>query len=804
MSYNIARESFPLVTTPTSEKFSEEYGLQVGQAIQGEWFRRGNKDARFYDNRNEFQKLRLYARGEQPIGKYKRLLAYNGDLSYLNLDFSIVPIIPKFVDVVANGMVEREYRVKAEGQDDFSTKKKTEYKKSLEKDMMNKEFLLEAQAALGVNGFANPPELVPDNEEELEVQMERYKDSLEVAQEIAVEAVLQKNRFESIRRRVAYDLVVLGMGVGRHDFCPRKGISLSYVDPEQFIYSYTETPDFSDCYYFGEVSRESIDSLRVKYQLSDKQVREIRDNAIEWHNYHHLNSDRVQEFSGHVCNVLTFTYKTEIDTKVWKKKTMKDGSVKYIEKDVNWNPPADKLRGSERVTHREEVWFEGQMVLGTDIMLDWKLSDYSLKPKSKHNKPIPKYVGYCPRMYEDRIESLTKRMIPFGDAVQLQHLKLQQVASRVLPDGVYLDADGLVEINLGNGESYNPAEALKMFMQTGSVIGRSSNTMSEYNHGSIPIKEIQHSSGGSKIQALIEQYNFNLQRLRDVTGINEVRDGSTPDSDMLVGVQEMAVLNSNTATMHIMSGLVEFTRCMSEGVSYRIADILKDPEAKKQFKNEIGRGNVTVLEELDKLHLRDFGIYIELAPDALERERIEKDIAFALEAQQITIEDANVIRDIKNFKTALRYLGVKIRKREEEIHLRNQENIRVQAEEQAKIEKEKQNTAQIKAQAEAQKLIAVERVKGEEERRNKEFEAQQKLILMAKEYEYAMGIEGAKAQAQRDVDKYKNDRADKRQDKQNTANSTIADQRATGKPPINFESEEDSLDGFGLESFGRS
>ena len=108
---------FPSQVVSDFEKITKEYGLKVAQAIENEWFGKDTGMHRFNTNQSTFHKLRLYARGEQSIQKYKDELSINGDLSYLNLDWKPVPIIPKFVDIVVNGISERMYDIKAYSQD---------------------------------------------------------------------------------------------------------------------------------------------------------------------------------------------------------------------------------------------------------------------------------------------------------------------------------------------------------------------------------------------------------------------------------------------------------------------------------------------------------------------------------------------------------------------------------------------------------------------------------------------------------------------------------------------------------------
>ena len=275
-----------------------------------------------------------------------------------------------------------------------------------------------------------------------------------------------------------------------------------------------------------------------------------------------------------------------------------------------------------------------------------------MRPKSDDTKVKMNYSMVAPRMYQGRIESLVSRITGFADMIQLTHLKLQQVLTRMVPDGIYIDADGLAEIDLGNGTNYNPQEALNMFFQTGSIIGRSFTSEGDINPGKVPIQEVTSGAGGQKIQALISTYNYYLQMIRDVTGLNEARDGSMPDKNALVGVQKLAAANSNTATRHILQSSLFLTAELAEGISLMISDIIEYSPMKSALVNKIGAHKTEIISELSDLHLHDFGIFIELAPDEEEKQMLENNIQQALAQQSINLEDAIDVREIKNVKLA--------------------------------------------------------------------------------------------------------------------------------------------------------
>lgn len=806
---DLAKEMFSTKGFPDpfdTNKESNVFGLQVGKAIENEQFRRHqNSDCRYYDNQHKYHSHRLYARGEQPIGKYKDEMAINGDLSYLNLDWSIVPILPKFVDIVVNGISDRLFAVKAQAIDKVATDKKSKYVLEMEKDMAAKELLVEAQQTLNVDGFANNPDQLPESSEELQVHMQlNYKQGIEIAEEEAISYIFKKNEFFETKSRFNYDVTTLGIGAMRHTFNTSDGIKIEYVDPATLVHSYTEDPYRADCYYFGEVKKIPVNELRkINPELSIEELNKAKAASSDWDLYHRTTNGSRSEFDGHTCNVLYFNYKATREV-VYKKKTTATGSVKMIKKEEGWNPDATdmELRGYERVSKFEDVWYEGVLVLGTSMLIKWGIVENMVRENSS-NEVLPNYIVVAPRTYDDRTESLLGRMIPFGNQIQLVSLKLQQVAARVVPDGVFIDVDGLNEIDLGDGMKYTPQKAMQLFFQTGSVVGRSQTGLGEFNHGKIPIQELTNSSGRAKIQALIELYDKYLQMIRDVTGLNEARDASTPDSKTLVGVAKLASLNSNTATRHIQEAGIYATKKMAEAMSYRIADVLKYSDSKDELIQAIGAANVSILGETSKLPLHLFGIFIEVEPDAQEREYLEQNIQQALQQKLIYLDDASEIREIKNIKLANKVMKIR-RMQKTKIEQQNAEStLRVQSEEQSKTAQiqTEGKIAEIKAKATSQ--IEIDTNKSDLEDRNQENDVERKIELMSVEFDLKAYLEGINATHKDVLNSSDAQRKASLQKQAASQQSAIEGQKAeTGSnKPVNFESEHDNLQKIELGKF---
>jgi len=802
MAESVVKSYFPSQAVSDTEKMTSEYGLKVARAIEQEWFSsdRGSRAGRHISTKNDFHNLRLYARGEQSIQKYKDELSINGDLSYLNLDWKPVPIIPKFVDIVVNGISERTYDIKAYSQDPFGVEMRTEYMESILRDIRSKEYTGLVRQATGVDLSENDTFEMPENEEELKLHMQlTYKQAVEIAEEQAISVLLEGNNYELIKKRFFYDLTVLGIGAVKTSFNTSQGVTVDYVDPANLVYSKTESPYFEDIYYVGEVKHVPINEL-VK-QFPDLTEEEILDIS-KTNNYDLGNYNTQRDYDNNQVQVLYFNWKTH-KNETYKVKETGSGAKKAIEKDDTFNPPKDMDGNYSKLQRQIECLYEGALILGTKKLIKWQLAENMLRPKSDFTKVKMNYSIVAPRMYQGRIESLVKRITGFADMIQLTHLKLQQVMSRMVPDGVYLDADGLAEIDLGNGTNYNPQEALNMFFQTGSVIGRSFTENGDMNPGKVPIQEISSGSGGQKMQSLIGTYNYYLQMIRDVTGLNEARDGSTPDKNALVGVQKLAAANSNTATRHILQSGLFLTAEVAEQLSLRVSDIIEYSPTKNAFIHALGAHNVATLEEMSNLHLYDFGIFIDLAPDEEEKAMLENNIQVALAKGGIDLEDAIDVRDIKNIKLANQVLKLRRKKKQEKDQAMQQQNMQAQA--QANMQAQ-QAAAQIemqKDQAKMQGLTQLEQVKAQLEGQKMQQEIAGKKELMMLEFEMNQQLQGMEQGKVDDKDKMKEDRKDERTRIQASQQSELIEQRKTGKPPKSFESSGNDIlgGGIGMEDF---
>ena len=788
--------AFPSQMVSEEEKRTLEYGSKVGQAIEYEWFRGGRVNgSRWNTGYQNFHNLRLYARGEQNVQKYKDELSINGDLSYLNLDWKPVPIIPKFVDIVVNGIAAKKYDLKAYSQDPFSLKQRTDYVGGIFRDMQAQDYLNKIQEVTGLDLYASDASKLPQSKEELEVHMQlNYKQAVEIAEEEAINNTLAFNKYDLTKKRMVEDIVTIGIGAVKTSFNKSEGVVIDYVDPANLVYSYTNDPNFEDIYYVGEIKSMTLAEIKKRFPyLTDEELQKMtkypgRDGYIANPNY---DNDLVQ--------ILFFEYKTFID-QVFKIKRTESGLEKVIEKPDYFNPPPSD--NFDRVSRSIEVLFSGAKVMGVPQMLEWKLAENMTRPNGNITKVNMNYTLCAPNLYQGRIESLVSRCTSFADMIQLTSLKLQQVIQRMVPDGVFVDVDGLAEVDLGNGTNYNPQEALNMYFQTGSIVGRSLTQDGDPNRGKVPIQELQSSSANGKIASLINTYQYYLQMIRDVTGLNEARDGSMPDPNALVGLQKMAANASNIATKHILDSSLYITLRTCENVSLRIADALGFELTKEALMQSISLTNARNLEEMATLHLYEFGIYLELEPEEEEKAMLEQNIQVALQSGQIYLEDAIDIREVKNLTLANQILKYRRKEKQAQDQAAQQQQIQAQAQANAQAAEAAAMNEVQKQEALANTEIQIEQAKSQFEIQRMEQEALIKKQLMAEEFQYQLQLAQAQVSKDREKEQFMEDRKDKRTKIQATQQSQMIEQRQNDLLPTDFESQgNDGLGGIGLDQF---
>lgn len=803
MSVKFQNKGFPDPLAPDEEKATKEYGLAFGQQISWEWFSKtsASEQCNFLERKDNYHRLRLYARGEQPTDHYRRMIIGDrDDKSYTNYDWRPIQIVPKFVKLIVNQMSERLFDVRAEATDKYSTDLRDDYKKNMEDLMASKDMLMDAKNLLNVDLMPTQNDSIPESQEEIDLHMKlKYKPNIEIATEEAIKYTLDLNNFKETQGRVMEDVAVLGVAGVKHKTDPNKGIMVEYADVADMVYSYPSHRNFKDVYYYGEVERITIGELKRISGLTftDEELRNLGKAASEWNTfqgYSNTRSFREDDIDGIMVDVLNFNFKAQNTVTYKKKYNKKSGGFKTIRRESTFDKKDPKYDGYDVVKKTIDVWYKGSLVLGTQHLYDYGLCENMVRPKGHLNRTLPNYIMYAPELYQNRTASLVSRMIPYVDQMQLIHIKLQQLIAKARPNGIRIDVDGLSEVTLGDGNILTPLEQMRIYDETGNVLVTSVTAEGDYNYGKDPITELKNGVVDG-VDRLIMAYNHYLNQLRDAIGIAQGADATLPHPDTLVSVQKQAALNSNTATRHILDSVLNITETTAMALALRIKDIFRYSDLKEAYIQAIGKINVDILKSIEKYHLHDFGIHIELRPDTEEKQYLEANINNALSQDLITLDDAIDIRNVNNIKLANELLKIRRSKREKDKKEHEKELIRINAQSNAEA-------AERSAKAKMQELQVDKQAKLEESDRNTDnkireilAEKQAKSELMEKEFQYNMTLKGIEVDGKKAIEKDKENEKMKRQDRNNTQASKMITQRNNDSGPINFESAEDQISG---------
>ena len=794
--------SYPSHLDSFEKKSSKAFGKAVGDVIYSEWFYRGEGRSRFYANKAIFDERRIYANGLVSMTKYYSKLGTNGDVSLLNLSKKSLTRMPKIVDLVVNGMVSRNYSIKAKAIDPVSEDNKQNYRKRIESDQNTLPIIKKAKEDFGMDIANMPIDELPLNKEELDIHMQmEWKPSNCLSNQLSIATVMADNEYNLvINRQIVRDLVVDGIGCNFTRLNPSKGIIQKRIDASDLVYSPTKDPYFRDCFYKGHVEQVLVSDIFIEYPelLNDTEVKkEIIESGHSWVLLHDLSKSN--NLKG-TTNVIYFTYKTfrERASKI-KKKANGEVLIDDANEFFDTSKPKDKKDKYNRASIVEEVLFEGAMVLGTNILLKWELSKSMSRPKSNNKKVCEQYHIIAPNFQDGIITSLVSRMIPIEDKINITELKAEQIIQGITPDGIAIDLDALAEVDLGDGKMQTVQQTLDMYLQKGSYLYRSSLIGGDYNNAQKPFQEVQTGDSINKLSALRNENNGYILELTDVVGLNKASDASTPDKASLVGIQKMAAYNSNLATRHILDAAGYLTLKSATTISYAVSDILKYyPSLRDDLIRKIGATAVEDLDYVKDLHLSDFAIFFELEMDDEERAMLDADLSIAIEKGFIGLDDKYKIRNFKVLDLAIQYLSILIKKRAKVMQEQKAQEAQQKSDMDIRTSEQSnqfaQQTIQLQMQADAQKQQAIALGEIEKEKARGE---QDRLTLADKRvYDQELQVL-INSGATEKLNKLQQDKKDNLAT-QATQTSRIADQKSKDKDPIDFEAEKSELSEFEL------
>ena len=704
----------PFVSPEQKEKL--EYGLAYFKKMYHDW--KDNADMKVDSRRSRYVKSRSYAQGSQNVSKYKDLLDVQGDTSYLNLDWTPVNIIPKFVDLIVNDLSNQEYEIVANAIDPVSETLREKDKKTLFAKMLIHPAMKDFNKATGYD--VEQKGYIPQTQEELDIHMAlNYKQSTEIAVENGVKFVMDINNYKSIKKSVIRDLVTCGIGATKTSIDPNTGVKIKHVDPANLVTSYTNNEDYNDIQHAGEVYTITIGELKriAGDQLSEQDYEKIakeyagknhnNDISPNYESYMNEYQDEF-EYDKYRVTVMDAEFLSVNELKYEKKKNAYGGYTVTKKKGSYKKPKKSKFE-RELIKSSVKVVYSGKWIVGTDYCINYGLAKNMMRSKSNLTETELSYVVYAPGTHKMVNKSMVERMIPFADQIQLAHLKLQQVIAKARPKGAAFELGSLENVSKGDGGTFTPLELQEIYDQTGNIYYRTMSDTGEAS-GAVPVQELDNGIG-SDMEKLISIYAHNLQMIRDVTGVNEAREGAKPPSEALVGVQKLQIMASNNATKNINDGYLSITKRVAECVCMRLQDVLESKRKKMSYTNALGKSVVTMFGVNKDISMNEFGIILEVAPDEEEKTQLEANLQMSLAQKEIRLEDVITIRRIKNVKLANQVLMFRRKKYQEEEERKAKEAQKMNAE----IQKQSnQQQSQLKLQ-ETEFMARIEQAKIESE-----------------------------------------------------------------------------------------
>lgn len=780
------------------EKSSNEYGLKVAKEISAFWFDGGmlTSECKYGKRRDWIRNMRKYSRGEQDLSHYKSLLTgeANENMTFHNLDWRPDKTAGKFVNIVANGIDDKYYRLNVIANDRISSEQKVKYRQELQDEMYNKELVRLAKEILGVD--VGSTDYVPESQEDLEIHMEtKYKPKQEIANEVLLQTVFDYNEWDDIVEGYTKDLVESGLGVVECFTDKVNGVRLKLVDIENYVHSFVKTNNFSDKTYEGVVRCITVSELQSESGFSDKQMEEIIKMYASKNGVSSLVSSSnfsVANYLDLKIDVLDFTHKTN-KRRAYKKKYNNKGGFKIVGKSSDYDIP--KTSKSESISKTVNTWYEGTYIIGSEIVYNYRESSNIINDSL--GRARSRFIARATNIYENRLHSFLSDIVPALDQLHITKLKLQHVIAEIKPQGAEIDIDMVV--NLTQGDKIDYKEIVRLFTSKGIVFKkRISDEFGNIKEGRA-VEEIQNGIPGNLLH-LLNVLQHQQETLREITGINPSRDG-TQRHDMLVGLNEAQIIASNTITNHISEAAKKLKLDVAEVISLRISDIFrfKDraPHLVKLYERAIGKLNVDVLEDMKNIHLYSFGFSMEMLPSSQELQNFEESMKISLSSGRITEDDMNEAREIakKNPKLANQYLRIRRKKKIEEDLAIQEQQSRIKSENDiASATAASQNRIQEK-EAEGQIEIEVEKAKALIEVEKQAMLNQVNEPIRRENYEMEAFKKQLDAAATMNLNRYKENEKTKRQNKNNTDHSKMIDQRKRNLPPIDFGND-DIFSGF--------
>lgn len=800
----LGANGFPSELATNSAKKKDAYGIAYAKAIEEDWFKKINTNSPFYSQRLQFQEYRAYRMGNQSNDRFKKYINPTGDTSWINIDYTPIQIIPKFVDIVKNSIVDQFFRISVEAVDPLAKSERDKERNRILARKITKQVMEAVGNEMGAQELSK--KFIPENDDELEFHMStNFKMTIEIALEQAIEFTLNLNRFDKeVFSRMVDDIITLGIGATRIYTHPSRGIVTRYVNPINLVYSYVRDPYFSDAVYAGEVIYMTISEIRERFNVRDEELlKKIAKRAEGKHgngtidnwNYNYVGSYDVENwnysrypYDKFKVEMLDFEFITSFTDKYEEKET-RYGHSTFHKKSEDYKPPKAPKYKRTQYTDSYQMVLGGYKVVGEDIIFDYGVKNNLPRDKRDLSKTCLSYKIVAPNLQENFFTGYVQRMIPFADGMMRSFLKMQQIQQKQRPPGLAIDIDALDEVDIGGGQKLAPAEIVDMYDETGNFIYRGRGYGGEYGNQN-PIREIAVSYIGL-LNEQITAYNHNLQQLRDVTGLNEFRDASQPSPEAGLGVAQIALSQSNNSTKHINAAAFGIVDKVAQDVVIRLQDIFEySPRLRKIYEEAIGKMDVDAIKMMDRIPAHLFGLEVEVDLSDDEKAVLMQDVQIALQSGQIDISDKYLIQNMTSMKDAQKYLAMKVKKNANEKQAMELQKIEAQGQQIQQQTMASSQGKQMELQAEYQLKMQLEALQHQNKMQQLELEGRNKAREEAVRGTYDIQEAQVQANAKMQNQEEMEDRKDKRARLEKTMESKLTEQRkGENSQPIDFTEE---------------
>jgi hypothetical protein len=662
---------FPNPLATDSDKNNPDYGLKIMKTAYSQWLN-GYGGVSQKQRQVRFDYNKSYATGMQPMQEFLDYLDINGQQPYSNIDFTPLPIAIPIINRIKDRFNQRLEKIRCNAIDPISISKKNREKADAEFRMKYKNDIQEIEQVSGMR-LEDPDAFTPEDKDENEIYFGfNYKQREEVMMEQGIDLVMYDNDWSEIKDAMLDDLITFGIS-GTKTFIDANGkVRLRKVNPYNLILSYSERNDFKDIEWVGEVVYTPIAEVRMTYpgKISEEELFNLAKNstskygnpaswAFTW-NYQYANAFS-RPYDSFRVPVLNLSFRTLYNLKYEKNqdrfgKTLLDRTEKMKD-------------GKDYVKSKPYfVEYQGAWICDTNHLLQWKVADNMIKPNDNLQECLLPYSIYMYNNNRMTNKPIIETMIPSIKQMQLAHLQMQKIVAQAAPDGYTIDIAGMSDVDLGNGKgALQPMELLRIYKQTGVIFYKGQvDDMEGNNRPPITPLNVPFTA---KLQAFIELYNFELNKLERMIGSNSLDQGVISNQAVGARVLESARQIGESSINYIYNSYLNIYERTAKLTQMRLWDILVfGKKGYEGYKYALGSDRVEYIkmEAENGFEFTNFDVKIEATIDTTEKQQLEANIQQALAQQSIELEDAIQIRLLDNPKAANYYLVSAQKKRRKE------------------------------------------------------------------------------------------------------------------------------------------